>query len=267
MVVGKCGHTHMTLQKTVGNRTHKTITTYQCKSWSCTACRKKKSLIVRKYIEKHFASKQLYMWTLTFDHKDTAEETWNLLGERWNRFRTYAKLMCGDFNYIRIVEPHKNGGYPHFHILIDKYLDISKATKHLVSQGFGWNCHCKRISTDGARGYVTKYLTKKWESDDAEYLRKKTNSRILSVGRATGAVFSRKSDWTLVGTTISPIKPEVIFGRMLVEALDAGACIDNVICSEDWCTFEQSILTGIDPFPEPIAFLEHKVFDFSATDF
>jgi len=194
----KCNPIYMTIAQTYNNEQITKVVPVYCGSWDCPRCRCKKSYKVRKFIKDRFRNKQLYMITLTFKRNLGAEETWQEMGKCWNRLRTTIAKHTNNFRYIRIVEPHKREGYPHFHILTDTFIPANVLTKNVTLAGFGFIMHRTRMSCNGAEVYLSKYLTKEWKNEEAAEFRRKTGARIISASLNLGAVFSCPSTWDMV---------------------------------------------------------------------
>jgi hypothetical protein len=141
---------------------------------------------------------RFWMLTLTHDHTGAPEDAWRELPKAWNRLASYVRKYHGPFSYVRIVEPHKQGGWPHLHVIVDKYFFTDDFGKHLKKWGFGWCSAVSNISSNGAQGYVTKYLTKGITNEQAEHLRKNTKCRMVSVSRNLGKIYPRGSGWGVV---------------------------------------------------------------------
>ncbi len=194
----ECSTHYLYLQKTVLKSSFFAFVPSRCKSWSCSICRPIKAKQVVDYVHANFDTKQLFMLTLTFFHDGPVSECWKTLGMKWNKMRTFIAKKYGRFDYLRIVEPHKKGGWPHLHILIKGCVIDKEITKMITKWGFGWNMHMKRISTARAKDYVSKYLTKEWPDNGAEVNRQSANTRIVSVSHGMPPVFSNKSEWNVV---------------------------------------------------------------------
>jgi hypothetical protein len=154
----------------------------KCKAWDCPTCRAIKGRWLQDQIQTIFADSDLHMLTLTYFQNKPKIEVWKNLGSTWNKFRTYLKKLYPDIFYIRIIEPHKSG-YPHLHVLLSQFVSLQKVTKYITKQGFGWNACLTKITSDSGSAYVSKYLTKAEWSDEANALRKLSNSRIVSASR------------------------------------------------------------------------------------
>lgn len=193
-----CGSSFLYIKKSINGKHLFAFVPSRCKSWSCPKCRPIKARIVKDYIKDNFKGDNLYMLTLTFFHKGSPLSTWKNLGSCWNRMRTYIAKQYGSFKYIRIVEPHKVGGWPHLHILIDGFICDREIVKMVTKWGFGWNMHNMRISSDSAAKYISKYLTKEWPGVDADIYRIASKCRVVSVSRGMPAIFTAKSTWSVV---------------------------------------------------------------------
>lgn len=198
----ECCKNYLYLSKKIKDLHYFAFVPARCKSWSCPKCRPIKANIVKNYIKNNFDSPSLYMLTLTFFHSGDVLDCWDTLGKKWNRMRTYIAKKYGKFDYLRMVEPHKKGGWPHLHILIKGCVIDKKITKMITKWGFGWNMECQRISNKDASEYVSKYLTKAWPSENADLLRQQSKTRIVSVSRGMPAIFKTESDWEVVQHSI-----------------------------------------------------------------
>lgn len=219
----KCGTSFVVLRK-------KTISGFLfgffpvlCKSWNCEKCRSVKGAIVRKYIKKHFVNRDLWMLTFTMFRSGPADSSWKNISSAWNRFRLEAVRRHGKFSYIRLLEPHKKGGFPHMHVLVDKPVADSVLIKKLTKWGFGWNFECQRISLTASLGYVTKYLTKGWDNVDADYLRRLTRARIVSVSRDLPPVFYKEACWELLRNSVPDADARFVCSSIITTLHSKGA--------------------------------------------
>ena len=197
-----CGDTFLYLKKKL-NKVHLfAFVPARCKSWSCPKCRPIKARRVKTYIEDNFVTEPIYMITLTFFHTGDVLDCWKTLGAKWNRMRTYLAKKYGKFDYLRIVEPHKKGGWPHMHVLVRGFESLPRAADKITQWGFGWNYHCKQMPPKDAARYVSKYLTKEWPDSAVDVLRIASKCRIVSVSRGMPPVFASVSDWDVVDFNI-----------------------------------------------------------------
>lgn len=188
----------MHLSKIEGSTLQEIFVPVRCKSWGCESCRSIKAKIVRDFIVRSFSGQKVYMLTFTDLHRGKAIQAWKSLGSRWNLFRTWAVKTYGKFQYVRIIEPHKKGGWPHMHVLVNIKMSNPKIRSMLKGWGFGYIFDLMEISVKGASQYVTSYLTKKWPDGIANQYRKESKTRIVQASQSLGAIFSIKSTWTLV---------------------------------------------------------------------
>lgn len=190
-----CGTKYIYLHKAVNNLHYYCFVPSLCKSWSCPVCRLKKAKIVQQYIQDNFAGSEVYMLSFTLYHSGDPCSSWKYISEYWNRLRTSVAKKSGKFSYMRVIEPHRDGTWPHMHVLIKGSERIYELFDKSVQCGFGWNCHSKHISVDVASRYVSKYLTKTWPDGNAEFFRVLNKTRIVSVSRDLPAIFNHKTDW------------------------------------------------------------------------
>lgn len=193
--MSKCGEKYIYLNKKVGSLYYYCFVPSLCKSWNCPTCRPKKAGIVQKYILDNFDSDDIYMLSFTLFHSGDPSAAWKYISEFWNKLRTSVAKKSGKFTYMRVIEPHKDGKWPHMHILIKGSDKIYELFVKSTICGFGWNCHSRHVTINDASYYITKYLTKEWPSGDAEYYRILHKTRIVCVSRDLPAIFSHKSEW------------------------------------------------------------------------
>lgn len=193
-----CGQSYRFMYKNTETGSQVGLIPVLCKSWSCVECRPKKASQVKGFIRKHFGDSELWMITLTFHHRGTALNAWKNIGKSLNRLLTYARKYTGKFNYVRIVEPHQDGSWPHVHMLVDKDIASVGFVKNIESWGFGWNFCCSPMDGIKASNYLSKYLTKPWPDGDADLLRQFARTRIVSSSRNLGPIFKTESSWKVV---------------------------------------------------------------------
>lgn len=190
-----CGEKYIYLNKKVGSLYYYCFVPSLCKSWNCPTCRPKKARIVQKYILDNFDCDDIYMLSFTLYHTGDASKSWGYISEYWNKLRTSVAKNSGKFTYLRVIEPHKDGRWPHMHVLIKGSDKIYELFEKSTRCGFGWNCHSRHVTINIASHYVTKYLTKEWPSGDAGFYRVLNKTRIVSVSRDLPAIFTHKSEW------------------------------------------------------------------------
>jgi len=194
----ECGQIYRFMVKNTETGSQVGLIPVLCKSWSCDKCRPQKASQVKAFIRKNFSEGDLWILTFTYYHKGTPLNAWKNIGKNLNNMLSYARKYSGTFNYLRMVEPHKDGLWPHIHMIVSKDIATANFVKLVTAWGFGWNFHCKPIEAFQASNYLSKYLTKKWPEGDAELLRQITRTRIVSSSRRLGPIFKTDSTWKVV---------------------------------------------------------------------
>lgn len=198
----------------------------RCKSWDCPTCARIKAERYKVRMQPLFDSERLFMYTFTFYHSKPELEVWSEVSKAWNRFRTAAQKKYGRFSYVRILEHHHNSDYPHLHCLIDKRFSDVWMAHELKTAGFGYQCVCKEVTSAGAAGYVTKYLTKPWSSDNCKDIRKRLRLRVVSFGGTACRSANTGTQWSL-----------------LALGLGCGEALDAIHRDVDWRYGQSAVKT------------------------
>lgn len=194
----QCGKHFLYLHKRVPEGHDYLFVPSRCKSWGCPHCRPLKAQIVRNYITDNFKGDDIQMLSFTLFHTGDVATAWRNIGDYWNKLRTSVAKQLGKFTYIRVIEPHKDGKWPHMHVLIKGSDKVYSLLAKCVKAGFGWQAHAVRIPAKQAAIYVSKYLTKEWPSGDADALRVLSKTRIVCVSRDLPPLFTKKSSWEMI---------------------------------------------------------------------
>lgn len=181
-----------------------------CKSWLCEKCRRIKATKVRAFISESFAGRPLWMLSVTYYHSGDPLDAWKNIGLTCNRLLTYARKYSGKFDYVRIVEPHADGVWPHIHILCTKPIATERFVRLLTEWGFGWNFHSVPKGSDQAADYCSKYLSKRWPVGDASLSRVISKCRIVTCSRSLGAIFSSDDIWECVSYEGDPVQSDFL---------------------------------------------------------
>jgi hypothetical protein len=213
-----------------------------CKSWDCPSCRAAKSRDYVKRMQTMWSRPKLFFLTLTYFHSITPDEAWSTYNAAWNRLRTNLSKQFGTFNYVRVLESHNKSAYPHLHLITDKRFPDAKFGPAALAAGFGYQIKQRPITTDGARFYISKYLTKEWKNEEGWRLRKKYRCRIISFSRGLMSPKMSGGNWNslLVGSTFSEcieriytevgwsLNPRLVVRNELIEENYAEITVD-------WC--------------------------------
>lgn len=189
----------------------------RCKSWDCPKCRIVKAKEYKKRMTSIDDGRPLYLLTLTYYHNQSPLEAWRTYNDAWNRFRTHASKRYGSFDYIRVLESHTDSPYPHLHIIMDLHIPPSDLGKMAIAAGFGYQISNKKLTSEGAFHYVTKYLTKEWKNKEAWALRKDCRCRIISFSRGLLSPKPRGGGWETV-----------------IRGSDLQTCIDHIRLDYEW---------------------------------
>lgn len=209
-------------QKSHGKVEYRVFPT-RCNKWDCKVCAKVKAKKYRDRMRPLFDGRKLWMYTLTYYHNREPSEVWREYSVAWNRFRTAAAKRYGSFAYCRVLEHHNLSPYPHLHIIADKEFKAVWMAAELKTAGFGYQAVCKPITSEGAIGYVTKYLSKPWTSENCKRYRRQYRLRIVSFGGGACRRGDIASDWEIVARNIS------------CDNVNHSVCVDR-----DW-TYDRTI--------------------------
>ena len=189
----------------------------RCKSWDCPKCRKIKTSEYRKRMKSLGELPSLYFYTFTYDSKLDLAEAWATYNVAWNRLRTAAAKRYGRFNYVRVLEAQPHRGYPHVHVIADKWFEPTWLGPECVSAGFGYQLDSQKIDSLEALDYISKYLSKEWTNETSVMLRKENRCRIISFSRGLLSPVLRKGSW-----------------EILARSTDLGCCMDHILTSYTW---------------------------------
>lgn len=206
---GRCSTAFAVVRKSSENVTRVMKVPLACGRWDCPKCGIRKKLQVRTFVRKSFQDGDVHMLTLTFDRSKSPLETWQQIGKCWNRLNTALKREIGKFSYIRIVEAHKDGLYPHLHVLMSAKIVTEKGLRKITDAGFGWVCDTKTLPSYVAGNYVTDYVSKDLASQKSEKMRAETGTRLVSASRDLGAIYPKEGGWGVVAVNVSSKSADV----------------------------------------------------------
>jgi hypothetical protein len=120
------------------------------------------------------------------------------LNAAFAKLRVYLQRTYGTApQYIRVLEFQQNGN-PHFHILIDRYIDIEWIRNAWVAVGGGYMVNIKLVDIHRIGPYVSKYLTKELLISAPARSRRVTTSRGIKLFEKT----QDETVWLLVRVPI-----------------------------------------------------------------
>ena len=157
-----CGKTTLLLHAILPGETRWGFKRLLCNSWLCRKCRIKRTRIWCNRVSNYFKNDRISILTLTFDRTFSIDEAFANSSRCFNRFRTQLTRQMGKFMYVKVIEPQPKSGYPHFHILVNRYLPHRILKSIAISSGFGKVLDIREVPGHEAQYYVRKYLTKPW---------------------------------------------------------------------------------------------------------
>lgn len=131
-----------------------------CKTWQCPHCGPRKTAELCRKIE---AAKPTKFITLTTVHRKgrTPREVWNEARRQISELAKKYRKELGEFEYARILEPHKSG-YPHFHLVArSPYIPQEHLSRRWQQLTGAFIVDIRRVNPNWqVAKYVAKYLTK-----------------------------------------------------------------------------------------------------------
>ena len=132
-----------------------------CNSWDCPECRKKKASVLKSRITEGTVKQSWRLLTLTFDPKTiTLQECLNTCSHSWDVFQKKLKRAFPDIAWIKVLEFQANG-YPHYHIIVNKFISKSFLSWAWMSVGGGAILKIQKVKTKHISNYVSNYLSNK----------------------------------------------------------------------------------------------------------
>jgi hypothetical protein len=179
-----------------------------CKSWKCTYCAPRRAKRYKHAIRAVAEARQLQRFlTLTLDPKKIEGDPVRYLNAAFAKLRVYLQREHGVApQYIRVLEFQKNGN-PHFHILIDRYIDLEWIRRAWVAVGGGFQVDIRFVDVRRVSRYLSKYLTTDLLMSAPLRCRRVTSSRGIKLLEKTPS----ETTWTLVKVTISRLLD--VYGR------------------------------------------------------
>ena len=155
-----------------------------CKGWSCSYCGPRKAKEMARLIGERAKEHGLSRFvTLTLDPKITPENQHiKYIREVWRKFRVYLKRKFGStVSFIAVMELHKSG-YPHLHVLVDRYIRQEWISHTWNRLGGGKIVFIEKVEDLRKIGwYLGKYLTKDMILSAPHGTRRVTTSRDIKL--------------------------------------------------------------------------------------
>jgi hypothetical protein len=161
-----------------------------CKSWNCRYCGPRRAKRYKHAIRATAEDLQLCRFlTLTLDPSKIQGDPVRYLNAAFAKLRVYLRREYkATPQYIRVLEFQKSGN-PHFHILIDRYIDLEWIRKSWVGVGGGFMVDIRLVDVHRVSRYLSKYLTKELLMSAPLRSRRVTTSRGIKLFQKTPSEF------------------------------------------------------------------------------
>jgi hypothetical protein len=171
-----------------------------CKSWNCSYCGPRRAKRYKHAIRATAEALQLRRFiTLTLDPSRIEGDPVRYLNTVFAKLRVYLQRHHrGSPQYIRVLEFQRNGN-PHFHILIDRCIEVEWIRKAWVAVGGGYIVDIRLVDVHRVSRYLSKYLTKDLLMSAPLRSRRVTSSRGIKLLEKARA----ETTWTLLKVPIS----------------------------------------------------------------
>jgi hypothetical protein len=154
-----------------------------CKCWDCRYCGPRRVRRTKKAIIDHAIRFDLCrMLTLTLDPKKLhGEDSTRYLNRCFAKFRVQLRRRFGrSIDFIRVLEYQGNGN-AHFHILLNRYIEVGWIRHAWQQVGGGCYVDIRRVQIRRVAGYLAKYLSKEMLLNAPEGARRVTTSRSIKL--------------------------------------------------------------------------------------
>jgi len=130
-----------------------------CNSWDCEECRIRKASILKSRVKAGITKQSWRLLTLTLDPKRISlTASLQNFSQLWDVFLKRVKRLCPDLQYIKVVE-FQESGYPHIHVIINKYIFHVIIRQIWTELGGGSIVDIRPIRTKQIANYICGYLS------------------------------------------------------------------------------------------------------------
>lgn len=133
----------------------------RCRTWGCPVCGPRRARRVKGHIidvAKEHRLNRLMTLTMRVGSEGRRDPTEYLMS-KWNAFRTRLRQRYPDMVYLWVREYTKRG-YPHLHILVNKYVPFEWLKGAWSQLGAGTFVNIKYVDMHRVVSYLSKYLKK-----------------------------------------------------------------------------------------------------------
>ena len=185
------------------------------------------ALIPKYHLDKFF--------TLTMDRSLSKEEAWEKIASVWHKCRTGLKRDYLGFNYVAILEAHKDG-YPHIHGFTNTWIATKEWSRRFSNCGGGKIAWIEKVRSGDISEYVSKqlniakYVGKSQVVTAQKYLEKCKRSFWRSKGlKADFESEKGKGNWSLEKGTYFISEKELDKLYKVEYNRESGYCLTQVL--------------------------------------
>ena len=170
-----------------------------CKSWNCSFCGPRRAKRYKYTIRETAEALQLCRFmTLTLDPSKIEGDPVRYLNATFANCESTCNVIIGALrNTFAFLEYQKNGN-PHFHILIDRCIEVEWIRKAWVAVGGGYMVDIRLVDVHRVSRYLSKYLTKDLLMSAPFRSRRVTTSRGIKLFEKKASEFK----WELLRVSI-----------------------------------------------------------------
>jgi hypothetical protein len=194
-----------TVEGTSSNGRQHRFIRLNCKCWGCGYCGPRKLKRYRRAIQLWSARLNLNRFlTLTLDPKKLqGAESTKYINETFAKLRSvlHRKHKKQRLSYIRVLQYQKNG-MAHFHLLVDRFIDVDWLREQWQALGGGWNVWITRGKIRNFAAYISGYLTQSLTAPAPKGARRVTASRNVHLFEKPPKDF----EWKLHKTAIERLR-------------------------------------------------------------
>jgi hypothetical protein len=174
---------------------------FRCGSWDCYCCAHRMRMNFIEELERLVDERpELRRFlTLTLDPErapDDQGEKHRYLTERFNALRTELNDRYDNLSYLWVREEGE-GGNPHLHLIVDRYMPQDELSALSRRVGLGEVVDIRRVNARNMAKYLTKYLTKGSMADLPKGARRYGSSQDIDLAVRGGSGDSRRWDFVL----------------------------------------------------------------------
>jgi len=114
--------------------------------------------LITALIQEHDLTK---FFTLTLDRvllEQSSDQPWEYIHHPWSKMRKRMNRKFAAFNFVAILEGHKNDNYPHIHGFTNVWMDQKSWSSMWDACGGGRIVWIEQVKNEGLSEYVSKSI-------------------------------------------------------------------------------------------------------------